>query len=57
MIGETPELFFGILIVLVAIFAIPKGSILAPVAMVALVVITVAISLWVELQRKVRKIK
>ncbi len=55
LVGDTPELFIGIVLILGILFLVPMHGITGPMVMVGLVVFTTAVSLWVELRRKVRQ--
>lgn len=57
LVGDTPEIFVGTVVVLLAVFVFPKGIVPKAVIMVLLVVATIAVSVWVELRRKIRSTK
>ena len=55
LIGDTPELFVGTLIILGAIFTLGRGSAFAPYLLVILVGATIGVSVWVEMRRVIKR--
>ncbi len=57
LIGDTPEIFIGIVVVLGIVALLGKGSSVQPFALAVLVIATVFVSVWVEFSRKVKASK
>lgn len=55
LVGDTPEIFVGILVVLGVADLLVGRSTLAAYVLVLLVALTVIVSVWVELERKIKK--
>ena len=55
LVGDTPEIFIGTIVVLGGVLALGKGNTVSPYLLVLLVCATVATSVWVEMKRTIKR--